>query len=260
MNQNEKAKSFAQLHEPGNPCVLYNIWDAAGAQAVTKAGAKAVATGSWSVAAAHGFEDGETIPLDLVERIAERICAAVELPVTIDFEGGYANAPADVAANVQRIIAAGAVGINFEDQVVGGNGMHDTATQCERIAAIRESADQAGMPLFINARTDLFLQATKDQSHSDLVDEAKAKAIAYRDAGASGIFVPGLVDEALIADFCRHNMLPTNIMVMDGTPSLQRLAKLGVSRVSYGPGPFFSLMGLLEAHASAIYESQSANT
>ena len=88
MSQDEKAKYFAQLHELGNPCVLYNIWDAAGAQAVAKAGAKAIATGSWSVAAAHNFKDGEVIPLDLVERIAERICAAVEQPVTIDFESG----------------------------------------------------------------------------------------------------------------------------------------------------------------------------
>ncbi len=255
MNQNEKAKHFTQLHEAGNPCVLYNIWDAAGARAVKKAGASAIATGSWSVAASHGFDDGQAIPLDLVETIARQICASVELPVTIDFEGAYAESSNDVATNVQRIIGAGAVGINFEDQIVGGDGLHDIETQCKRIAAIRDAATNAGVSLFINARTDLFLKAKSEQDHSNLIEEATARAIAYKDAGASGIFVPGLIDEKLIEGFCKSNTLPTNIMMMEGAPSVQRQAELGVSRISYGPGPFFSMMAHLKEQASSIYAS-----
>ena len=120
IDQINKAEQFRALHVKGDPLVLYNIWDAGGAKALAKAGAKAVATGSWSMAAAHGFEDGEDIPLDLVVQLVERIASTVELPLTVDFEGGYAAAPEQVAENVCRIIKEGAIGINFEDRIVQG--------------------------------------------------------------------------------------------------------------------------------------------
>lgn len=253
MNQNEKARFFAGLHSKGNPCVLYNIWDAGGAQAVSRSGAKAIATGSWSIAAAHDFEDGEAIPLDLVEKIVQRVCMSVTLPVTVDFEGGYAVDPADVAANVEYIVNAGAVGINFEDQIVGGEGLYDVSDQCERVAGIRESAEQKGVELFINARTDLFLQAAGTHLHGDLIDEAKSRADAYEEAGASGFFAPGLVREELIEKLCKHTRLPVNIMMMDGAPTLKRLAELGVSRVSYGPTPYAAYVDSLEKQARRVY-------
>lgn len=253
MNQQAKAKYFNRLHVAGDPCVLYNAWDAGSARSVAAAGAKAIATGSASVASAHGFEDGQLIPLDLVEQITQRICESVELPVTIDFEGGYAESPAEVGANVARIIATGAVGINFEDQVVAGSGLYDVSTQCDRIAAIRAAANEAGIALFINARTDLFLQAEAGLPHAELIADAKLRANAYRDAGASGFFVPLLVDESLIGDLCQHCDLPVNVMMMDSAPSQKRLAELGVARISYGPGPFLSLMSLLKERATEVY-------
>ena len=253
LNQKDKARSFARLHSKGNPLVIYNIWDAGGAQAVARSGASAIATGSWSVAAAHAFEDGETIPLDLVETIVQRVCMAVDVPVTVDFEGGYAEDPADVAANVERIINAGAVGINFEDGIVGGEGLHDVSIHCERIAGIREAAEQKGIELFINARTDLFLQAARSSQHADLISEAKSRADAYEEAGASGFFAPGLVREELIEELCRHSGLPVNIMMMDGAPALTRLAELGVLRVSYGPAPYAAYTHALEKQARRIY-------
>lgn len=252
MNQVEKAKHFASLHVKGDPCLLYNIWDAGSAKAVAEAGAKAIATGSWSVAAAHGFEDGEAIPLALVERIVRRICSTVALPVTIDFEGGYAETPAELEVNIQRVVDAGAIGINFEDQIVSGDGLYDIAVQCDRITAIREAANQLGILLFINARTDLFLQAA-DKPHADLIDAAKARATAYKEAGASGFFAPGLVDERLIEGLCDHTRLPVNIMMMDSAPSIGRLAELGVSRVSFGAAPFIELMATLKEKASAAF-------
>ena len=253
MNQNEKAAHFASLHVPGIPCVLYNIWDAGSAQAVERAGAKAIATGSWSVAAAQGYEDGERIPLDFVERIVQRICTSTALPVTVDFEGGYATAPAELAANVTRILAAGAVGINFEDQVVNGSGLYEVSTQCERLAAIRDAAKKFGVALYINARTDLFLEAPDDKDHAGLLDEAKTRADAYEKAGASGLFVPGLKDETLIGDLCRHTGLPVNIMMKEGVPPRAKLAALGVARISYGPAPFRTCTNALKGHAEAIY-------
>lgn len=253
MTQADKARRFAELHVKGDPVVLYNIWDAGSAKAVAKAGAKAIATGSWSVAAAQGFADGQAIPLDVLLRIVARIVAAVDLPVSVDFEGGYADEPAAVADNVKRVIEAGAVGINFEDQVVGGDGLHEAGHQAERIAAIRAAAEALGMPLVVNARTDLFLKESDGTRHASLMAEAKSRAEAYQAAGGSSFFVPGLVDEALIGDICAASALPVNVMMWRGSPSLARLKELGVARVSYGPGPFMSLMQTLEESARAVY-------
>ncbi len=255
MNQNEKARYFSSLHVAGSPCLLYNVWDAGGAQAVEKAGARAIATGSWSIAAAHGFEDGEAASLDFVEKIVERICASVSLPVTVDFESGYAEAPEDVAKNARRIIESGAVGINFEDQIIGRSGLFDTAAQSDRIAAIRESANEAGIDLFINARTDLFLQAAADHPLAELIDAAKQRADAYENAGASGFFAPGLIEEGAIGELCQHVGLPVNVMMMDGAPTLARLRELAVSRVSYGPLPFLSFMDTFRGQAETIYSN-----
>lgn len=238
MSQSKKAQDFTDLHEPGTPLILYNIWDAGGAQAIAKAGAKAIATGSWSVAAAHGYRDGQAIPMDLVIRIISRIVAAVELPVTLDFEGGYAEAPEKVGANVAHVIDAGVIGINFEDQVVGGTGLYSMDTQRNRIGAVRRAAQAAAVPLFINARTDLFLKQTDRSKHGGLIAEAKDRAAVYKDAGASGFFVPGLLDPHLVEAICESVALPVNVMMMDGAPSVEVLASLGVGRISYGPGPF----------------------
>lgn len=251
MDQTDKARQLQRLHVPGEPLVLFNIWDAGGAKALEETGVSAIATGSWSVAAAQGYADGEQIPLELVERIVERICAATTVPVTVDFEGGYASAPEAVAINVQRIVSAGAVGINFEDQVVAGTGLHDIALQSRRIAAIRASAGD--LPLFINARTDLFLQAKPETDHAALIPETMERADAYASAGASGLFLPGLVDPDLIAQMCAYTELPVNIMMKPGAAAVAELAQLGVARVSFGPGPYFqSIAGLKEQAALAL--------
>lgn len=253
-----KARRFADLHVNGSPLVLYNVWDAGGAKAVASAGAPAIATGSWSVAAAHGFEDCENIPLDLALNVAERIVASVDVPVTIDFEGGYAQTPREVGANAGRLIAVGVAGLNFEDQVVGGDGLYTVSQQAQRIEAIREAAEAANIPLFINARTDVFLKADNLEAHEGLLDEAIARAKAYRDAGASGFFAPGLIGENLISRLCEASPLPVNIMMMEGAPPLPRLSRLGVARVSFGPLPFTQMMTILEERARAIFTQGEA--
>ncbi|WP_231703997.1 isocitrate lyase/PEP mutase family protein [Cochlodiniinecator piscidefendens] len=196
-DQLTKAKQFKALHVKGDPLVLYNIWDAGGAKALAEAGAKANATGSWSMAAAHGFDDGEDIPLDLVVQLVERITTTVDLPLTVDFEGGYAAAPGQITENVRRIIQAGAIGINFEDRIVQGEGFYTIQDQVERISSVRRAANEEGVDLFINARTDLFL-GTDPSTHKALFDEAIEREAAYKDAGADGFFVPGLTDQTLI--------------------------------------------------------------
>jgi len=251
MNQSEKARAFAALHVPGNPVILFNAWDPGSAKAIAEAGAKAIATGSWSVAAANGFSDAEGLPMELAIANAERIAKAVELPVTLDFEGGYAVEPNAVAANFASVLAAGVIGCNFEDQVVGGEGLHPVGGQVRRIEALRREAERAGVPAFINARTDIFLKAKPDAHDNAAVDQALERARAYADAGASGFFVPGLADERLLARVCEGSPLPVNAMMFPGMPDKRRLADLGVARISHGPGPYRQAMAALTELARA---------
>lgn len=256
MTQAEKATLFKALHIKGNPVILYNIWDAGSAKAVEAAGAKAFATGSASVAGAQGYGDGEAIPLDMVDSIIRRITETTDLPLTVDFEGAYAADPAAAAENVAQIIKAGAIGINFEDQIVGTDGYYDIDQQSARIRAIRQAADTHGIPdFFINARTDLFLKNPDKSKHAALLSEAKERAAAYAEAGASGFFAPLLGDEALIADLCETCSLPVNIMAIPGTPPLSRQAELGVSRISFGPVPWRQAMAALTEAAKIAYSA-----
>ncbi len=254
MPQTDKALRFASLHVKGDPLILYNAWDAGSARVVAEAGAAAIATGSWSVAAAQGYPDGEVLPLDDLERIAGRIVGAVTQPVTVDAEGGYAVAPDALAENVRRLLAVGVVGINLEDRVVGAPEprLHGLDAQCGRIRAIRAMAAAAGVPLFVNARTDLFLQADP-AAHAGLVAAARERAVAYAAAGAGGFFVPGLVDERLIAEVCAAVTLPVNVMMRDGMASPGRLAALGVARISHGPAPYRTAMAALSARAAEAF-------
>ena len=247
MNQTDKAKRFAELHVKGKPLLLYNAWDAGSAKAILAAGATAIATSSWSVAEAHGYRDGEAIPIELAERIIERIAATIEAPVTVDFEGGYSEDDGELADNISRLVDTGVVGINFEDRVVNGSGLYSVDRQARRIAAIRKAAEKKGVDLFINARTDVFFEHGEDAAQA--VGEALDRAKAYEAVGASGFFVPGLVDDALIGRICEGVSLPLNIMVMEGVPSNARLAERGVARISYGPIPYIRAMKELEQDA-----------
>ncbi|PCK85805.1 phosphonomutase [Rhizobium sophoriradicis] len=253
MNQTEKARAFGALHQKGNPIVLYNIWDAGTAKAVAEAGAKALATGSWSVAAAHGYADGEKLPMSVLVETAKSIADFVDLPLSVDFEGAYSAEPEGAAANVARLVEAGAVGINFEDRVVAGEGLYPVESQAGRIRAIRAMADGKDIPFFINARTDLFLAESDLAKHAGLVDEAIERGRAYAAAGGNGFFVPGLIDPGLIEKICAASSLPVNLMMRAGAPDVKTLARLGVGRISYGPGPYRSMMDKLKQEAAAIY-------
>ncbi|QBE64568.1 isocitrate lyase/PEP mutase family protein [Pseudoduganella lutea] len=248
--QNEFAHHFASLHCKGAPLVLYNAWDAGSARAIAAAGAQAIGTSSWAVAAAHGYEDGEAIPLPLVEQVLGRIVRSVALPVTVDIEGGYSADPQVCAGNVSILLEHGVVGINFEDRVVDGAGLYGIDAQCERIAAIRDLACARGMDLFINARTDLFFD--EQTSPQDGLGEARKRAAAYAKAGASGFFVPGLVDLPVIADLAATITLPLNVMATSGMADSRALAEAGVARISHGPAPYLHAMEATRVAARAV--------
>jgi 2-methylisocitrate lyase-like PEP mutase family enzyme len=258
MNQVEKAKRFAELHVAGRPLLLYNAWDAGSAKAILEAGAKAIATSSWSVAAAQGYGDGEAIPIGFAEQIVGRITATVDIPVTVDFEGGYSEDDGELAANIARLLDLGVVGINFEDRIVKGSGLYSVDRQARRIAAIRKAAERKGVDLFINARTDVFFEHGEDAAQA--VNEALGRAKAYAAVGASGFFVPGLVDDAPIGQICEGVALPVNVMVMDGVPSNARLSELGVARISYGPIPYIRAMKALGQEARTTFNEAAARS
>ena len=235
-----KFETFAALHVPGDPVILYNIWDVGSALAVVAAGAKALATGSHPVADANGFPDGQKVPMDFAFDNVKRIADAVELPLTVDFESAYSTDPDEGGANVAKLAATGAVGCNFEDQVIGGGGVQPLELQVERIAAIRRTV---GDSFFINARTDLFL---KTQTFDDaLVDQVIERGKAFADAGASGFFVPRLADPKQIERVVREVPLPLNVIAFPGAPDKKIWADAGVARISHGPFPHRALMAKL---------------
>lgn len=253
--QKEKAEHFTKLHIKGDPLVLFNIWDAGSAKAVEEAGAKAIATGSWSVAAANGFSDGEETPLELALANIERITKSVELPVTLDFEGGYATSLEQLKTNIEKVIDTGAIGINFEDQIVGGEGLYSIENQSPRIAAVRESAERKSIPLFINARTDVFLKTYPAVHTKDQLEEVIARSSAYANAGARGLFAPGLRDPEMIKTLCERSPLPVNIMVLPDTPTNNEMAGLGVARISYGPGPYRQMIESLKEASQKVFSN-----
>ena len=242
-----KFETFAALHVPGNPVILYNIWDVGSALAVVAAGAKALATGSHPVGDASGFGDAHQVPLDYVFANAGRIVEAVDpLPLTVDFEGAYSTDPEEAGRNVADLKQSGAVGCNFEDQVVGGEGIHSLDEQVGRIAAIRAAV---GSDFFINARTDLFIKI--EQRDDALVDQVIERGKAFADAGASGFFVPRLADSRQIERIVRDVPLPLNVIAFPGAPPKSEWAAAGVARISHGPFPHRALMAQLTEVARA---------
>jgi len=240
--------AFAALHVPGEPLVLFNIWDAGSALAVQGSGAKALATGSYSVAKANGYEDGENTPLDLVIENAGRIARAVDVPVSIDFETGYGDTAELAAASLSRLLDVGIVGVNIEDGLVDGEGMVSVETQVARLKALASARSSTGVPAWINARTDVFLVTPADK-HSEYIQEAIDRGAAYAEAGGHSLFVPGLRDLALIAKICEASTLPVNVMAGGKGASIPDFASAGVARISYGGYPWRSVLKFLADEA-----------
>jgi 2-methylisocitrate lyase-like PEP mutase family enzyme len=250
----QKAEQLRALHIPGRPLVLFNIWDGGSARAVAAAGARAIATGSWSIANANGFADGEHTPIGFAVDNLRRIVGATDLPVTVDLESGYGDAPETVGETVSLAIDAGAAGCNLEDSFPANGRLRETVDQAGRIRRARQTSDAAGIRFFINARTDIFFQLPPEQHNDAMVIEAIDRAHAYAEAGADGFFAPGLANLTLIARLAEASLLPLNIMVGETTPPVYILAEHGVARVSHGPIPYLLAMKALQEAARAVGE------
>ncbi|QDQ14701.1 isocitrate lyase/PEP mutase family protein [Streptomyces spectabilis] len=232
----DTATAFRDLHVPGSPLVLPNAWDALSARLVETAGAAAVATTSAGLAWALGAGDGDRLTRDQALGAVARIVDAVSVPVTADIESGYAEDPAGVADTVRAVLAAGAVGVNIEDgRYAGGEPLRPLAEQAGRIAAARGAADAAGVPLFVNARVDTYLRGVGEEAQERLALTLE-RAAAFLDAGADGVFVPGVVDPETVEALVAKVDGPLNVMAGPGAPPVARLAALGVARISVGSG------------------------
>ncbi|MDN3644911.1 isocitrate lyase/phosphoenolpyruvate mutase family protein [Pontixanthobacter aestiaquae] len=244
-------ESFKNLHIPGDPLLLFNIWDAGSAKAVADAGAKAIATGSYGVAQAQGFADGEGFPLSAVLSNLERIASVTDLPISIDMESGYGSSPEQVTESVRAAMKAGAAGINLEDRMPGLDALTPIEDQTARIAAAAKTG------LFVNARCDVFRGQPAETHGPELNEQVAERARAYADAGAGGLFVPFTTNRACIAAICEASPIPVNIIWTPasegGFSNPSELAELGVARISHGHRPWAAAMAWLSGEAKSVF-------
>jgi 2-methylisocitrate lyase-like PEP mutase family enzyme len=249
--QKSEAMGFRAMHRGGKILVLPNAWDVASARIFENAGFGAIATTSAGVAFTLGYQDGEKISREeMLARVA-RIARAVKVPVSADLEAGYGQRPEDAAWAAREAIEAGAVGMNLEDGT--GDAAHAVAElslQLERIRAGRETALKTGVLLVLNARTDVYLAKVGDSAKR--YDETVRRLVAFRDAGADCVFVPGLADAETIRQIVQDVKCPVNILAVPGTPSAPDLEKLGVARVTVGSGAMRATLGLVQRIAAEL--------
>ncbi|PXX44208.1 isocitrate lyase/PEP mutase family protein [Undibacterium pigrum] len=242
-HQIKLALQFRRLNQQGQ-FMLANAWDIASARIFAKAGFPALGTTSGGIAYAQGFCDAELIGRDSMMTQIAAIARSVDMPVNADIEAGYGAAPEAVAETIRQVIAAGAVGVNLEDNSHGSSSepLFAVDAQCARIAAARQAADQAGLPLWINARTDTFLLGLGEGIETRIAMSIQ-RGRAYLAAGADMVFIPALADLTIIALLAQAIKGPINIMAMPGAPVAQDLFQAGASRVSLGVCPMLAVMG-----------------
>jgi 2-methylisocitrate lyase-like PEP mutase family enzyme len=246
-----RAETFRKLHDGSKLLVLPNAWDVASARLYEAAGFSAIATTSAGVAWTLGYPDGEHISRQTMLEAVRRIASRISLLVTADMVAGFGPGPEDTAETVRGVIAAGAVGLNLEDGTGDlQNPLVDVALHVEKIRAARAAATTAGVPIVINARTDVFLAAVGEPDTR--LDHAVRRANAYREAGADCLFVPGVQDAETIGRLARSIAGPLNILARAGVPRISELAGLGVARVSVGSGPMLSALGRLRRIAGEL--------
>jgi 2-methylisocitrate lyase-like PEP mutase family enzyme len=243
------------LHRPGTPLLLPNAWDVATARAVVAAGFPVVATTSWGVAGALGYEDHEAAPADEMFAAAARIARGVEVPVTVDAEAGYGMEPAELVAALRR---AGAAGCNLEDTDHAAGGLRDPERQAEWLGAVRRAASEDGYGLVINARVDVFLgpwiAGAGPGTQAELVSEALRRANAYLDAGVDCVYPIALWETDALRSVISDVRGPVNVLRVPQAPSLAELAALGVARVSWGPILYREAMARVADRLASLQE------
>jgi 2-methylisocitrate lyase-like PEP mutase family enzyme len=240
-DQHQRAETFTALHHAGETLVLANAWDAASARLFELAGAKAIGSTSAGIAFSRGYPDGERIPRDEMIDVVRRMVASVSVPVTVDIEAGYGNTQETVLDTVRAVMDTGAVGVNLEDALTDRPGeLRDVYKQADLVSAVRALAEDAGVNLYLNARTDVFW--LKLGEPEDRLETALMRSQVYRAAGASGVFVPGVTDAETIGALVRGTGCPLNVLAGPGSPDAAALSALGVARVSVGSAPMRAML------------------
>jgi 2-methylisocitrate lyase-like PEP mutase family enzyme len=240
--QARKAEALRKLHHGGQILILANAWDVASARIFEEMGFPAIATTSAGIAASLGYPDGQSISRDEMLDIVGRIARAVRVPVTADLEAGYGPTPDDMTATVKAMAEAGAVGMNLEDVLGNDESTQvDLETQVTKIQAIRHAGQAIGVPLVLNARTDIYLMPIGPAQTR--FERTVERLRAYRKAGADCLFVPGLKDAATIEKLVKAVDGPLNILATAGGPNVNELQAMGVARVSMGSGVMRSALG-----------------
>jgi len=249
-----KAEQLRKLHRGPRMLVLPNAWDVISARIVEELGFPAIATTSAGIAATFGYPDGQKISREEMLGVVARIAKAVHVPVTADVEAGYGVTIDDMTQTVKAVVAAGAVGMNLED-VTGSDedSQVGLALQVEKIRAIRKATESLGVPLVLNARTDIYLIPIG--AAETRFDRTVERLRAYRDAGADCLFAPGLKDTDTIAKLVRAVDGPLNILLMPGMPTLRELENMGVARASAGSGVMRATLGLTRRIAKEMLEA-----
>ena len=254
----KKAEALLALHHAPELLVLPNIWDPLGALMLQEIGYPAVATASASIAFSLGYDDGQNISLDTMLEAVGRIAGSVDVPVTADMERGFGERPDEVAENMRRVLQAGAVGVNLEDSTTQGGPLHDIEFQCARINAVRSMADKEGIPLVINARTDVFISKFA-ADHETQVAEAIRRGRAYFDSGAD-CFYPILVgDTSTLNQINGAVQAPVNVLALANTAPMRELEAIGISRLSLGPGMMKGAITVMKTIAGELKEYGSYN-
>jgi len=249
--QRAKAEAFRAMHDRSKILVLPNAWDPMSARVIEEAGARAIATTSAGVAFSVGYPDGEAMPRDEMIAAIARIARVVTVPLSADIESGFARDAHEVAETVRRVIAAGAVGINLEDAIHGGPpALYDLETAIDRVHAAREAASASGIPLVINARTDVYLLSIGEPDTR--FDHAVRRANAYRKAGADCLFVPRIGRPADIERIVAALEGPLNLLAFPGIPTIAELERLGVARLSVGTWPTLAAMSTARKIAAEL--------
>lgn len=242
--QAERAEQFRKLHRGPRILALPNAWDVASARILEELGYPAIATTSAGIAFSLGYPDGQRVSRDQMLEVVARIAHAVRVPVTADMESGYGTSVKDMTETAKALIAAGAIGLNLEDVTGDDESSHvETKLQVKKIGAIREISSSLGVPLVLNARTDIYLMPIGPAETR--FDRTVERLRAYHQAGADCLFAPGVQDRETIAKLVRALEAPLNILLTPACPSLRELEKMGVARASAGSAAMRATLGLL---------------
>jgi 2-methylisocitrate lyase-like PEP mutase family enzyme len=257
--QAEKAEQFRKLHHGPRMLLLANAWDVVSARILEECGHPAIATSSAAVAYSRGYPDGQRIPRDEMLDVVARIAHAVRVPVTADLEAGYGSTVKDMVETVKAAIDAGAIGMNLEDVTGDDESSHVALPlQVEKIRAVKEAAASAGVPIVLNARTDVYLMSIGPEATRFVRTVERLRA--YRDAGADCLFAPGIYDRETIAKLVKAVEAPMNILANPACPPMAELEKIGVARVSAGSGIMRAAMGAVQRVGKEMLEARSCET